>query len=138
MMRFVVNCKAVPQGSVKSFIVNTKGGRQRAVITHSKSQTLYEVRQAIITEYLNAGGVNYRDKAVRIHVLFSFTRPKSVSAKKRPYMTVKSDLDKLTRMLLDSLTTIAYDDDSQVVELNAKKVYGEHDFIEVTIDEYTD
>ena len=136
MVRFRVNCKGTPQGSVKSFIVNTKGGKQRAVITHAKSESLYETRQAIVTEYQNNGGINYKGKAVKIEVTFAFVRPKSVSAKKRPYMTVKSDLDKLVRMLLDSLTTIAYDDDSQVVQIIAKKIYDEHEYMDIEVDEY--
>jgi Holliday junction resolvase RusA-like endonuclease len=48
-------------------------------------------------------------------------KPRTV---KREHPTVPPDLDKLIRAVLDGLTAIAYVDDSQVVEIYAKKIYG--------------
>lgn len=61
-----------------------------------------------------------RDVPVRVHVRFRFPQPKRST---RWCPTVRPDIDKLTRALLDALTGIAYEDDAQVVELFALKVY---------------
>ena len=53
---------------------------------------------------------------------FIMPRPKTV---RRNYPSVAPDLDKLIRGALDALTAIAYVDDGQVVEIYAKKIYGE-------------
>jgi len=66
-----------------------------------------------------------RNRAVAIGMQFFFLRPKSASARKRPYMTVKRDVDKLARAVLDALTGIVYEDDAQVVVLTAAKDYVE-------------
>lgn len=41
---------------------------------------------------------------------------------KRP--EIRPDIDNIVKVVLDGLNGIAYEDDSQVVEVNAKKVYG--------------
>lgn len=55
---------------------------------------------------------------------FSLLRPRSVSEKRRPYPTVKPDLDKLVRAVLDALTGICIKDDAQVVEIHTTKEYA--------------
>jgi len=59
---------------------------------------------------------------VAVEVWFEFARPQS--AGKRLHPTVKPDIDKTLRAVLDALTGIAYDDDSQVVSVAASKMYG--------------
>jgi len=61
------------------------------------------------------------DTPVRITAVFQFPHPTRVA---RLWPTVRPDLDKLLRALLDALTGVAYADDAQVVELTAQKVYG--------------
>ena len=59
---------------------------------------------------------------VRVSLVFFIERPKSV---KREHPSVRPDIDKLARAVLDGLTTAGvYSDDSQVVDLTASKVYG--------------
>ena len=55
---------------------------------------------------------------------FAFLRPKSVSKKKRPYVTVKPDVDKLARAVLDAMTGVVFRDDAQVVKLEVEKQYS--------------
>ena len=43
------------------------------------------------------------DGAVEVILKFYFLRPKSVSAKKRPYPCVKPDVDKITRAIFDAM-----------------------------------
>jgi Holliday junction resolvase RusA-like endonuclease len=60
--------------------------------------------------------------AVGVEVTFRVRRPKTV---KRDFPTVAPDLDKYVRGLLDALTGICYLDDSQVIDIIAKKVYSD-------------
>lgn len=58
---------------------------------------------------------------VRVELVFYFKRPKSV---KRELPSVKPDIDKLCRTVLDAATGLLFKDDSQVVILNARKEYA--------------
>jgi crossover junction endodeoxyribonuclease RusA len=67
-----------------------------------------------------------------VSIAFCFLRPKShynskgnLTLKSPARATSKSigDIDKLVRGILDALTTVLFDDDSQVVEVNAYKRY---------------
>jgi Holliday junction resolvase RusA-like endonuclease len=61
-------------------------------------------------------------KPVRVELMFTFERPKTV---KREHMSVKPDIDKLSRSVLDAITGGIVKDDSQVIILNARKEYGD-------------
>lgn len=68
--------------------------------------------------------------------------PKSTSEKQKWMMqygttrpVVKSDIDNYTKSILDSLNKITYLDDSQVVELNARKYYSDEPRAEIRIRE---
>jgi len=67
-----------------------------------------------------------------VSLAFCFPRPKShynskgqliVKAPSKATSKSIGDIDKLTRGILDALTTVLFDDDSQVVEINAYKRY---------------
>lgn len=66
--------------------------------------------------------------AVRVEVDFYLSRPKTVSQEKRPLPVVPPDLDKLARALLDGIgqSQVIWQDDSQVVELIARKHYADN------------
>jgi crossover junction endodeoxyribonuclease RusA len=63
---------------------------------------------------------------------FYFSRPKSA---KRRGMTTKPDIDKTARAILDAIKGILITDDSQVVELHARKHYGGPERVEISIQE---
>ena len=131
MTTITLNMRPVSQGSVHAITVNGK-----ARVIHNKSKDLYEQRELIQSLYKDAGGQKY-DDAVQIDITFAFVRPKSVSVKKRPHMTVKPDLDKLVRSVLDALTHHAYNDDSQVMKINAVKIYDEEEYVKITVKRFT-
>lgn len=54
---------------------------------------------------------------------FTFTPPKS-QAKKKSWVDVKPDIDKLVRSTLDGMTGILFKDDSQVCRLEVTKKYS--------------
>ena len=71
-----------------------------------------------------------------------FKIPKSTSKKRRKLMieekirpTKKPDTDNLAKIVLDSLNTLAFDDDKQVVDLKVEKFYSEEPRVEVTLDQ---
>ena len=61
---------------------------------------------------------------VRVELTFSMTKPKSV--KNRMYPSVKPDLDNYIKGLLDSMVGTILLDDSIVVEILARKIYGDN------------
>ena len=65
---------------------------------------------------------------VRVEVEFYLPRPASVSIKKRPLPIVPPDADKLLRGLLDGIgqSEVIWGDDSQVVEIEAAKLYADN------------
>ena len=68
---------------------------------------------------------------VMAKMLFVFEKPKSV---KRDQMSVKPDLDHLIRSVGDLLTQAGLIvDDSQIVEIAARKEYGDNPRTEVTL-----
>lgn len=86
-------------------------------VIHVKSKRLRDWRQAIAAHY--AGDV--LDGPVSVSLDFRIPRPKTVS---RESPSVRPDLDKLVRAVLDALTGRAWADDGQVVQLTASKNYG--------------
>jgi Holliday junction resolvase RusA-like endonuclease len=71
---------------------------------------------------------------VRVELQFWFEKPKTV---KRTHMSVKPDLDKLARNILDCLSGQIIKDDSQVIILNLRKEYGERAGVLIRVAEIT-
>lgn len=72
---------------------------------------------------------------LEITLRFFFTRPKSVSVKKRPSMTTKPDGSKLLRAVEDSLTGVVFHDDAQLIEFHIRKMYGGPERVEIEVRE---
>jgi Holliday junction resolvase RusA-like endonuclease len=116
-----------PQGSKRGFVVGN-----RAVVVEGGSKTAREKvgtwRQDVIdacTRYrlLFPDTTAPTAGPVRVELRFALPRPKS-APKSRRWPTVKPDLDKLVRSTLDALKLgQMYQDDSQVVDLWARKTY---------------
>jgi len=125
-LAFTVPGAAVPQGSAKAFL--PKGWR-RPVITGDNARTkpwrACVASAAQDAQYREGTWRRVSDEAIEIVVGCYFIRPTSVSAKRRPSHTVKPDVDKLARALLDALTGLLWRDDAQVVSLTITKAYAE-------------
>lgn len=63
------------------------------------------------------------ENPVRLELVFSITKPKS--AKKRQYPSVKPDIDNLIKLVTDAGNEILWRDDNLIVEISARKEYGE-------------
>lgn len=77
---------------------------------------------------------------VIVHINFTLSMPKSWSQKKRSAFktlphTSRPDLDNLIKLVTDSANGILYLDDSQIVELHARKSWGEEGQIELIVKE---
>lgn len=120
---FRVNGLPVAKGSTRAFLPK---GSVRPIIT-STSRNLKSWEQIIrLTSSAAADAAKWRvpgrDIPIGVSVSVALPRPKSLPRKQESH-TKKPDLDKLVRAVLDALTGIGYEDDSQVVMLDAVKEY---------------
>lgn len=82
------------------------------------------------------------DEMLQVEIDAYFMIPKSASKKKAEAMaakeirpTKKPDLDNVAKAITDALNGLAYKDDSQVVNLIARKYYSQMPGVHVTISE---
>jgi crossover junction endodeoxyribonuclease RusA len=115
---FVIDGRCPTKGSTRSFI-NPKTGR---VVTMADNKSL---KQWTVDARWQARAAKvpmiYKPHGVSIDVRVEFVKPKTA---KQQAPTVRPDADKLLRAVLDALTNVAYQDDSQVVYAAIKKAYG--------------
>jgi len=118
-MTFLALGKPQPKGSTRAFMC-----RGRPLITSTNPHL--RAWEKIVAKAAQAAEVPLLPaEPVTVGILFLLARPKGVAVKRRPWPVVKPDVDKLARAVLDALTGIAYTDDSQVVQVSAKKAYVE-------------
>ena len=80
------------------------------------------------------------EKPLRVWIVIMFEPPKSLSQKRKEQLllteyTKKPDLDNLVKAILDGLNGIAYKDDNQIIEIEARKEYGKYDNIYIELEE---
>ena len=125
MIEFTVPGEAAPQGSKRA--VRSRGGR---ILLLESSARVKPYRAVFALAARQAWTEPPATGPVAVELLFRFVRPASHYTAKgalrdaAPRHVGKPDIDKLCRAVLDALTGIAYADDSQVVALDASKVYG--------------
>lgn len=126
-----------PFGKQRPRVVS-RGGFSKAYTP--KETVNYEnfVRFAYIDE---AKGFKFPDEAqLSVEITAYYAIPKSTSKKKAAEMlagtirpTKKPDFDNIGKIICDSLNTIAYHDDSAIVEAQVHKYYGENPRVEVIL-----
>ena len=128
MIRLEIFGEPAPQGSKRVY-----NGR----IVEAGSKKLKPWRKAIADAAYNLLSEEHSliTGPLKVEVDFSLPRPSSISQKKRALPIVPPDIDKLCRSLLDGLNQgadtgkvgdgVIYADDSQVVELVARKHYAD-------------
>ena len=122
MTAFSCEGTPVPQGSMK--VINGH-------ILHSQGSAL-AVWRSTIALAARFAGAKPLEGAIAIDITFRVRRPRTV---KREFPSVAPDLDKYIRAALDSLTGIAYLDDSQVVDIKSRKVYSDTPGADISIDQ---
>lgn len=115
---FTIEGRCPTKGSTYSF-AHPKTGK---IVTLPMNATLKDWTKAARLQALAAKvPMLHKPEGVALEVRVEFVKPKSTKA---TAPTVRPDLDKLLRAVLDALTGIAYQDDSQVVQVTTSKVYG--------------
>jgi crossover junction endodeoxyribonuclease RusA len=132
-LSFTIFGVAQPQGSTKAFLPR---GWARPVITTDNAK-LKPWRQqlsqtAMVSMHECGAKMAGRSVPISIALTFYFDKPKSVR-RAAQYKTTKPDLDKLLRAVLDGLTGIAYEDDSQVCECRVAKTFGPPARLEIQV-----
>lgn len=143
MISFFVGGVPIPKGSAKAFVVKAKKtGKLRAVVTQDNSER-QKPWASIISVTAQEKGVPLFQGGVELRITFHMPRPKGhygtgknatvlkLDAPRWP--TGTPDLDKLVRLVGDSLTGIAWKDDSQIVVTKAAKIYSETPGAVITI-----
>jgi len=127
-LQLTVEGNPVPQGSFRHV------GNGRIISANPK---LNDWRQTIADQIGLQTPVRLIEGSIRVDLVFTLERPKSVSSGMRAKPTVKPDLDKLVRATLDAISLERYiqliGDDSQVTDLHAAKRYSDHRRPGVTI-----
>jgi Holliday junction resolvase RusA-like endonuclease len=122
----------IPQtkGSTKAYI---RGGRP--IVTNDNPKAKEWQRMVAWMAQTNRPQGGIFTEAVLVRLQFFFVRPKSIKPDKRPHHTVKPDIDKATRCVLDALKGTIYQDDSQVIKLLVSKEYGPEPCVMVEVRE---
>jgi len=115
--------KPVSQGSMK--VINGH-------VLHQKGSELAVYRSALALKAQEAGA-KPMDGAIAIKIQFQFARPKTV---KRLLPTTPPDIDKTCRAVFDALTGVCYQDDSQIVAVEAIKIYGDTHKVTVQVKQF--
>ena len=133
LIQFTVLGRPEPQGSIRAFVVK---GRPRLTSDNAKMKPWrQQVGQMALSARSEAGCNEIwaaRHQPVGITYVFCLAKPKSAK-KSRTSPAVKPDLDKLIRSASDALTGILFDDDGQVVQVGASKIYGSPERTEISV-----
>ena len=118
----------VPQGSFRHV------GNGRIISANPK---LNAWRDTIAQQIATQTAHRLIEAPIRLQLVFTLPRPKSVPISRRATPTTKPDLDKLTRAVMDAISLERYcqviKDDSLVTDLHAAKRYADHTPTGVTI-----
>ena len=124
-------------------------GKQRPRVVHNGSFSQAFTPKETVS-YENLVRVLYREAAkgkrfadedmLDVRVIAYYSIPKSTSKKKRKMMLEhkirpgkKPDWDNIGKIICDSLNTVAYRDDSSIVDAQVRKFYSENPRVDVTI-----
>ena len=137
MIHFKIEGAAVPQGRPRA----VRMGAGVRMYDPPKSRAYKQMVAAKVRSYMKINGIQTITEPIAIHLNFYFTPPKSYSKKriraieaKEELFTKKVDLDNLVKSVTDSMNSIVYLDDSQIVGLTAGKHYGHEDYVDVKIE----
>ena len=108
----------VPQGSMHAF--NNR-------VVHHNDRKLKDWRKKVRAHFTT---YEMWKGPITVELEFWLYRGKTV---KRDLPSVKPDIDKLARAILDALTGVVYADDSQVCQLVVVKRYGPKPGVQITV-----
>ncbi|MDO5146111.1 MAG: RusA family crossover junction endodeoxyribonuclease [Eubacteriales bacterium] len=135
--------------SIRFSIPGQPMGKQRPRVIHNGSFTrAYTPKETVAYENLvkvkfqeAAKGRRFADEdMLDVRIIVYYGIPKSTSKRKRKLMLEhkirpgkKPDWDNVGKVICDSLNTVAYHDDSSIVDAQVRKFYSERPRVDVTI-----
>ena len=136
-----MNCKFEIEGKIKGKGRPRFTNYGRFVKTYTPKETAsYE--NLIKLQFKISCGDWYSELPLKMKITAIHGIVKSASKKDRAKMlggdlkpTKKPDADNIVKIICDALNGVAYKDDTQVVDLEIKKVYGELEKVVVEIEE---
>ena len=136
-----MNCQFEIEGKIKGKGRPRFASYGRYVKTYTPADTAsYE--NLIKLQFRYCCGDWYSESPLKMKITAIHGIVKSATKKDRSRMlsgelkpTKKPDADNIVKIICDALNGIAYKDDTQVVELEIKKVYGEVEKVIVEIEE---
>lgn len=130
VMKFIVYGPPRGKSRPRANVVPTTNKYYVNMYTDSKT-TSYE-QSVAYSFYEQIGSVPPTDKNLKISITAVFPIPKSQPKRIKEQMLAgqiypnkKPDIDNIIKIVLDGLNKVLYQDDKQVIELSAKKQYGE-------------
>lgn len=127
-MQFDVVGLPVTQGSKQARIVKRKTGEPIAVLHEQSGERLQLWRSAVADRAIHTMEREHFPtipRGVAVYLVVQFLLPRPLRPINELPVT-RPDLDKLTRAIMDALTTAgAYRDDAQVTDLVVRKRYAE-------------
>lgn len=71
-------------------------------------------------------------EALKVTLVFDFE--KGPYSRMKKYVVKRPDIDNLSKSIFDSLNKIVWEDDSQIVEVHAYKIFGDKPFIRMDVE----
>jgi Holliday junction resolvase RusA-like endonuclease len=137
-MKFNFTVPGEPQGKGRARVTMI-GGHARAY-TPAKTANYENLVRLCWTE--KYGNINPTSDPVRMEINAFYTVPKSASKKQRAamlaqttYPTKKPDADNIAKVIADSIIKLAYNDDTQIVDMAISKRYSERPCVIVALEE---
>jgi Holliday junction resolvase RusA-like endonuclease len=118
VMDFIILGEPVAKGRPK---ISSFGGHARAYTPKKTRDAEANIRSQIVQQLPN-GFIPFKD-ALSISIEVYRSKPKS-KPKRVTHPTTKPDLDNYLKTILDAMNTVVFEDDSQIISINAKKEYG--------------
>ncbi|MDA8123443.1 MAG: RusA family crossover junction endodeoxyribonuclease [Deltaproteobacteria bacterium] len=126
---FTVYGSPVAQGRPRFF----RRGNFVGTYDPDKSRTWKQDVKASVLDQLN-GTPEIHEGALGVKLFFHLPRPKSLP-KRVVHHVKKPDADNLAKAIKDALRGVVYRDDSQIVALEVRKVYGDPPRVIIAIEE---
>jgi len=126
MIKFRVEAQPVPKGRPRF----TTRGKFPMAYTDAKTRDAEDNFAAQSVKYKPELPI---EGAIKLTLTFASIKPKS-KPKKIKHWTTRPDLDNFIKLVKDALNKIFWVDDSQIVEVQAKKIYDINSYTEVEIE----
>jgi Holliday junction resolvase RusA-like endonuclease len=130
-IEIILRTKPVPMSRPR---IVSRGGRTWSYYPHKIEKALKDTTN-LIRQYKIKNNIKTIHDPVKAEIVVKLLRPRS--AARRQYPNVRPDLDNFIKLITDAVVGAGLlDDDSQIIELAAKKCYSDEDGWEIKISSF--